>query len=353
MPTRPTSFPGARRTTTAIGVAWLVCGASGCPDCVPLSTWDGVEVALDIEDDLNAVLIDEFMGASPVVHIVGQGGAVVRIDDEISVQRPSDRALRGIAQTSSGLLFVVGDGGVILGSEDQGSTWEAADSGTTSALQTVVAVPSSSGDTVVAAGVEVMLVRTPLTGEWTAVEPPPDGWGDLLLLTSDDPHILALGRRGVMWQTLDPRGSWTGVPTGVAADLRVAGRVGSGEFVVAGAAGTILVREQGSADVPRFRTIETAVEAGFVAFAAGDLDDYLLDEEGRVYETHGLIAQHELELLFDAGFPARAMDFEFAENPVSEIGGGDHVLVIVGVGGRVLDLRLNCEVRCNFGEADG
>lgn len=40
------------------------------------------------------------------------------------------------------------------------------------------------------------------------------------------------------------------------------------------------------------------------------------------------------ELLYDAAFPARAMDYGYEEDPVAEIGGGDHVLFVVGAADR-------------------
>lgn len=348
----------ARRAVGWIGALSLLCAVSGCPDCpVPLSTWDTEAIDLGVTDDLNAVLIDVSRSESrPVLRFVGTGGVVAQLSSgAAAVQRPVEADLRDIAQTSDDLLFVVGDDGVILGSQDRGTSWERLESGTTAALRAVAAVPSGNGDIVVAAGAEVVLVRTALTGEWSAVEPPDGGWGDVLRFVQDGPQLLALGRGGAMWRTTDARGSWVRVATGASADLRAAGWVqgatpdGPGAFIVAGSDGTILVREAGWEDAsPGFRPIETDVEVGFVAFAAGDLDDYLLDEEGRVYETHALVSEQELVLLFDAGFPARAMAFDFEDNSVAEIGGGDHVIVVAGAGGEAVSFRLNCAPRCEF-----
>lgn len=351
-PAAPAAASGARRNSTLVAAALLLC-AAGCPN-PPL--WETEALHLGVEDDLNAMLLDDRASQAAALYIAGGGGLVLRIaDDEAQQRRPSDVALYGLAATRDGLIFAVGDGGVVLGSADGGETWERLNSGTTAPLRAVAVVSSGAGEFIVTVGDDVVLVRPAITGRWELVPPPEGGWGQLLALVHDGWKTLALGRHGALWSTSDPPADWTREETGTSADLLAGGRIEHATttttttwmgmkpttttttewqrgFIVVGAEGTLLVRSSEAGTIPMsFQRVDAGVDGDLVALAG----EYMLASDGRIYDAGALVFEDDLVLLGDAAIDARAM---LHDRLGLTTAGADNVIV-VGTGGQAVRLK--------------
>lgn len=351
--------PASRRSQpTHPRAPWFIAGQAvlgasvwmaGCPPpAEDPPSWQHEAIDLGVEDDLLALHLDVRPDRDPMIYILGADGLALRVTNgTVSERRLADVDLHGVTVSDEGFVFAVGDQGVILGSDDQGMTWTRLESGTTASLTAVTVIHSYRGEYVVAAGDDIVLVRSAVTGRWQPVPLPDGGWGSLLAFGSLAGQTAALGRYGAVYLAEDPRDSWVSEKTAVSADILAAGTVHvevtvattmgtTTEYhyadIVVGTSGTMQVRRSQDAGPATYEPIATGVEADFVALAG----NFLLASDGRIFDAGKLAFEGDRVVLGEAAIEARAMlpDFQGLTNA-----GIDNV-VVVGDGGQAVRFEI-------------
>jgi hypothetical protein len=218
---------------------------------------------------------------------LGLGGLVAHHDGEqATTQSPVNVALRASTRRD-GRLIVVGDQGSVLVSDDAGASWSPRSSGTTTSLTAIMRANLGGVDSLVAVGVEVIVVSLDGGETWAVGEPPATGWGTLrgLFLTSE--RIYAVGDAGVAWSSATPEGLWNAEELGTTANLLGGGSsyaagdatVGEGEtLLVIASDNTLLLR-----DANGWSSRPLTLDGSAIAFSGG----YVLTSSGAIYDLDG------------------------------------------------------------------
>lgn len=296
-----------------------------CPD-----TWSEPET-IDFGTEVDLIGVGPGLEHDSFV-VVGLGGLISSFDGETATATsPINLALRAIERREIRLL-AVGDQGTILVSDDAGQTWTSRTSGTTGSLIAIVHAPLTTGDFVVAVGVESIVVSADAGETWSVVMEPATGWGTLRGVFATQERVYAVGDGGVAWSSSSPAGLWNVETLGTTANLLGGGPHHPENYVtaetdtllVAASDNTVLVRDSSGWQV---RPLE--LDGDLIAISGG----YVLTSTGAVYDLDGTGIASPLPETFDFAVKAIHADSE-GVLVVGEAGQAEQVHFQACVGGQ-------------------
>jgi photosystem II stability/assembly factor-like uncharacterized protein len=297
MSTRALSLVVRLLTTACAGAALGT--MSGCPllfSCP--EPWSAIEtIELGTTADILALTRGSEFDA---VVAVGVGGIVVHYDGSGNSTTSSPLAvdLRGVI-TAGNLTVVVGDDGAIFSTSDQGQTWQPRSSGIPEGLIGIARGTLETGTFMVAISTERILVSSDDGVTWSAVPPPPQGWGVLRAVFATEARMWVVGDSGVAWSSSNPADAWTSEDLG--AVVGDAGLIGGGRVsgdddssyastVAVVSSDGLWFRESGSSEWTSANAdLDGSIVAyagGFVLTSAGSIYD--VDEQGAVERVAGV-----------------------------------------------------------------